>query len=317
MTSAIQNAVAVAVGATGFFFMREYFKGGVCSSQARMEGKTVLITGCNTGIGKETVMDLSQRGARVIMACRNLELANEAAAEVKKKTKGDIVVYKLDLANLSSVRECAKEINVKEEKIDVLINNAGVMMCPYSKTEDGFEMQIGTNHLGHFLFTNLLLDKLMDSAPSRVVTVSSRAHERGKMDLEDLHAENKKYNRMEAYEQSKLANIHFTRELSKRLKGTGVTTYALHPGVVRTELGRHIEQIIGPLKYLFIPLLFPFTKSPKEGAQTSIYCAVEESIASESGNYYSDCAIKTPQPQALDDKVAEKLWEVSSKSVDL
>lgn len=317
MATILQKTLGVTIGATGFYFLREHFKGGVCTSKARMDGKTVVITGCNTGIGKETALDLSQRGARIVMACRNMDLANKAAEEVRNKTKGDIVVYKLDLASLSSVRECADEINGKEDKIDVLINNAGVMMCPYSKTEDGFEMQIGTNHLGHFLFTNLLLDKLMQSAPSRVVTVSSRAHERGKIDFEDLNAEYKKYNRMEAYEQSKLANILFTRELSNRLQGTGVSTYSLHPGVVRTELTRHIEDIIGPLKYLFIFFVFAFTKSPKEGAQTNIFCAIEDSIAQDSGNYYSDCAIKPAQPHACDDMTAKKLWETSSKLVDL
>lgn len=270
--------------ATTFYFMVQYFKGGVCTSKKSLKGKTVVITGCNTGIGRETALDMSRRGARVVMACRNLDLANKAAADLKRETSGAFEVYKLDLASQKSIRQCAKEINEKEKQIDILINNAGIMMCPLMRTEDGFEMQTGTNHFGHFLFTNLLLDKIKASAPgARIVTLSSLAHESGKIDLDDINFEKRKYNTLTAYQQSKLANIHFTRELSKRLKGTGVNTYCLHPGVVRTELARHVEDLIGPLKHVMWPLLYPFSKSPVEGAQTSIYCAVDDGCANETG----------------------------------
>ena len=316
-SSAVQNFVAVGVGALGVFYLREYFKGGVCRSKARLDGKTVLITGCNVGIGKETALDLSRRGARVLMACRNIEAANETAEKIRSSTKGEVQVYKLDLASLASVRDCATEIKNNEERLDVLINNAGVMMCPFQKTKDGFEMQIGTNHLGHFLFTNLLLDKIKASAPSRIVNVSSRAHERGKINLEDINFERRAYKPMVAYEQSKLANVLFTLELIQRLRGTDVTCYSLHPGVVRTELGRHIESVIGPTKHFFWSLLYFFTKSPKEGAQTSIYCAVDEEAGQETGHYYSDCKKKEPQPLAKDKKLAKELWELSATLVGL
>ena len=254
-------------------------------------------------------------------------MANAAAADIRKETSGDVAVYRLDLASLKSVRACAKEINAKESNVDVLINNAGVMMCPLQRTEDGFEMQIGTNHFGHFLFTNLLLDKIKASAAksksedggagARIVTVSSRAHERGRVDLDDLNWETRPYNRMHAYEQSKLANVLFTRELAKRLEGTGVSCYSLHPGVVRTELGRHIEDVVGPLKHLLWGAIFFFTKNCREGAQTSIYCAVDERAGRETGLYYSDCRVKLEMPQARDDEMAKKLWEASVKATGL
>lgn len=312
--------VIFGIAALIFYFLRYFFKGGVCYSKKRLDGKTVVVTGCNTGIGKETVLDMSMRGAKVVMACRNLDLANKAAEDVRRLTNGDIAVYRLDLASLKSIRECALEILSNESRIDILINNAGVMMCPALKTEDGFEMQIGTNHFGHFLFTNLLLDKIKKSSPARIVTVSSKAHVRGKIDLDDINSEKKEYSRIAAYGQSKLANILFSLELSKKLQGSGVTTYSLHPGVVRTELGRHIEDMMGPLKFLaqcIWPLMVPFTKTPAEGAQTSIYCAVDESLDNTTGKYYSDCTEKKTMPQGEDEEMAKKLWDLSARMVKL
>ncbi|CAH1992423.1 unnamed protein product [Acanthoscelides obtectus] len=153
-----------------------------CTSPNRLDKKTAIVTGSNTGIGKHTAKDFFERGARVIMACRNPQLAEKAAEDIKELCKGksnlgELVAVKLDLSSLKSVRECAKQILAKEKRIDLLINNAGVMMCPYSKTEDGFEMQMGTNHLGHFLFTMLLLPTICNSIPARIVNVSSLAHE--------------------------------------------------------------------------------------------------------------------------------------------
>ena len=145
------------------YVLRKFFIGGVCRSKVRLDGKTVIISGCNTGIGKETVRDLSKRGAKVIMACRNLEFANKAASEIQQETRSDIRVVKLDLASLKSVRQCAKEILEEEDRIDILINNAGVFLGDCQETKDGFELHMGTNHLGPFLFTNLLLDKMKES----------------------------------------------------------------------------------------------------------------------------------------------------------
>ncbi|XP_070577918.1 retinol dehydrogenase 11-like [Ptychodera flava] len=309
----------VVVSVPVLYLLRNFFKGGVCKSTARLDGKTVIITGANTGIGKETAKDLAGRGARVILACRDLEKANQAAAEVKK-TSGNqnVIVKKLDLASLASVREFAADINKEESRLDILLNNAGVMWCPYMKTKDGFEMQFGVNHLGHFLLTNLLLDLLKKSAPSRIVTVSSMGHAFVKrVCFEDLNGE-KSYNTMHAYSQSKLANILFTRELSKRLEGTGVTANSLHPGAVDTDLSRYIPRILWNILYAVLyPMWMLVLKMPKDGAQTSIHCAVAEELDGVSGLYFSDCAVKEPTSQAKDDGVAKKLWEVSADMVGL
>ncbi len=319
------NMLLILVGiVVGLFLLRKYIKGGQCSSIARMDGKVVLITGCNTGIGKETVVDLCGRGARVLMACRNMDKMKAAADDVIARTKGSgaVALFELDLSSFESIRACAKRINETEEKIDVLINNAGVMMCPLMRTKDGLEMQMGTNHFGHFLFTNLILDKIKASSPSRIINVSSMGHKMAKkMDLEDMNYEKKPYSKVQAYAQSKLANILFTRELARRLQGTGVTCYSVHPGAVYTELSRHIENSFGPFKDIINAVLSPiFTfllKTSKDGAQTSLTCAVDPLLNSETGKYYSDCKEKEPAPQAKDDIAAKKLWEISEKIVGL
>ncbi|XP_051918881.1 retinol dehydrogenase 13 [Hippocampus zosterae] len=312
---AIGITVAVVTGAS-LLALRRWMAGGVCRSKARLDGKTVLITGANTGIGKETALDLARRGARVILACRDLTKAHMAANYIRQQSgNNNVVVKRLDLASLQSVRDLAKDVIFNEDRLDILINNAGLMMCPKWKTDDGFEMQFGVNHLGHFLLTNLLIDMLKKSAPSRVVIVSSLAHEKGRIHFEDINLD-LDYQPLASYRQSKLANVLFCRELAIRMKGTGVNTYCLHPGVVRTELGRHTF----PTSLWKNPLLYPILmmiKTPREGAQTSIFCAVDESLANVTGLYYSDCALKTPAPAAMDDSVAKRLWALSSSMVGL
>ncbi|KAL1493225.1 hypothetical protein ABEB36_011318 [Hypothenemus hampei] len=297
----------------------------VCTSTVRLDGKTAIITGCNTGIGKETVKDFFERGARVIMACRNIEKATEAANEIKsscisKENVGELIVEELDLASLRSVRKCAETISNKESKINLLVNNAGVMVCPFQHTEDGFEMQFGTNHLGHFLFTLLLLPKIIQSAPARIVVVSSRAHERGSMNFEDLNYKKRNYNPLEAYSQSKLANVLFSRELTKRLKENnidGVTVYSLHPGVINTELGRYVKTTYGVFLATIWGLFKWALKTPKQGAQTTIYCSVDEKCANESGLYYKECASATSAIAARSEEDAQRLWDESLKLVGL
>ncbi|XP_046670235.1 retinol dehydrogenase 13-like [Homalodisca vitripennis] len=294
---------------------------GKCVATTRLDNKTVIITGCNTGIGKVTVRELYKLGARVVMACRDVKKAEEAAEDIKStvatqetKDLGEVVVQKLDLSSLTSVRECAKKLLETESHIDILINNAGVMMCPYTPTEDGFEMQFGTNHLGHFLFTCLLLPRIISSAPSRIITLSSVAHARGKIDFDDLNWQKRPYSPMAAYGQSKLANVLFSKELARRLGDKRVTTYAVHPGVIRTELGRHMDSVyFKGSRQLAATLGYFFYKTLDQGAQTTLHCALDPDVGSQTGLYYSDCATKEPSATAQDEEVARKLWEESAR----
>lgn len=283
------------------------------SSVERLDGKTVVITGANTGIGKETALDLAKRGARVIMACRDMERAQAAVKEVTELSGNEnVVCMKLDLADSKSIKEFAEAINKGESQLNILINNAGVMVCPYGKTADGFEMQIGVNHMGHFLLTYLLIDLIKRSAPARIVTVSSMAHSWGSINLDDINSE-KSYDKQKAYSQSKLANVLFSHSLAKRLEGTGVTTYSLHPGVVQTDLWRHLSAT----QQVFMKIAKPFTKNSVQGAQTSIFCAVEPSLEKESGRYYSDCAPANCSAKGKDDALAQKLWELSCRMLSI
>ena len=295
-----------------------YMQGGWCSSNARLDGKTVVITGCNTGIGKITALDMSKRGAKVVMLCRDTDKANIAAAEITAQTKGEVSVEKMDLASLKSVADCVERLEKSLKKIDILINNAGVMMCPLSKTEDGFEMQMGTNHFGHFYLTNLLLPLIKKAAPgARIVNVSSVLHRGAKIYWDDVNWERNTYSSLAAYSQSKLANILFTRELAHRLQAEGITAYALHPGVVATEANRHIKKYLSIFAFLanFFDL---FVKSPESGAQTTIFCAVEEKIREETGKYYADCRETATCPVALSNPEDQtKLWLLSEQLTGL
>ncbi|XP_019850137.1 PREDICTED: retinol dehydrogenase 11-like isoform X1 [Amphimedon queenslandica] len=292
--------------------------GRSCTSKRRLDGKVAIVTGANTGIGKETALDLAKRGARVILACRDEKKGREAVSYVKEGSGSEnVVLKKLDLASLASIRTFSSEILDEEDRIDILINNAGVMLTPYCLTEDGFEMQFGTNHLGHFLLTNLLLDKIKESAPSRIVTVSSVGHYFGSLDFNDMMW-SKHYGSQKSYFRSKLANVMFARELGKRLEGTGVTTYSLHPGSINTELGRHL---VAGWKAIFKPILYPISwllaKTPTQGAQTTLHCAVSEEAEGITGKYWSNCSIAKPNKLALIDEDCKKLWEYSEQQVNL
>ncbi|XP_048843379.1 retinol dehydrogenase 13-like isoform X4 [Brienomyrus brachyistius] len=253
------------------------------------------------------------------MGCRDEEKCEAAAREIRRDTcNHHVYARRLDLASMASIREFASRVNQEEERVDILINNAGVMRCPAWRTENGFEMQFGVNHLGHFLLTNLLLDKLKSSAPSRIINLSSLAHIVGEMDFDDLNWEKKKYDTKKAYCQSKLANVLFTRELAGRLQGTGVTVNALHPGVVATDLGRHTgmhqsqfsSTILGPMFYLLV-------KTPVQGAQPSVFLAVAEELEGVTGRYFDVLKEKDPAPQAQDREAAGRLWEASARLVGL
>ncbi|XP_056643099.1 retinol dehydrogenase 12-like [Diorhabda sublineata] len=295
-----------------------------CSSNNRLDGKVAVITGANTGIGKETAKDFYRRGATVILACRNLEKANEAMDDIKKNfthstNLGEIRIVELDLSSLESVRACAKQLLDTEEEINILINNAGIMMSPYNKTKDGFELHFATNYLGHFLLTILLLPKICRCAPARIINVSSVLHWIfGGIDYSDVHFDKRKYLALHAYQQSKLANILFTKELAKRLSEnniTGVNVYCLHPGIIRTELSRHLNSIFPGLTWIYDSFGAIFFKNSLQGAQTQIYCAVSDECAHETGLYYSECRPTCCSSSARDSESAEKLWHISLKSV--
>ncbi|XP_067427950.1 retinol dehydrogenase 14b [Thunnus thynnus] len=283
-----------------------------------MHGKTVIVTGANSGIGKALAGELLKLQARVIMACRDQRSAEEAAQEIKTQAgpeQGEVVIKHLDLASLRSVRKFCEEIKEEESKIDVLINNAGIYQCPYTKTEDGFEMQLGVNHLGHFLLTHLLLDLLKTSAPSRIVVVSSKLYKYGHINFDDLNSENN-YDKAFCYSQSKLANLLFTLELARQLEGTGVTVNALTPGIVRTRLGRHVE-IPFLAKPLFNLASMVFFKSPLEGAQTPLYLTCSPEVEGVSGKCFANCEEEELMPIATDDQAAKKLWDISRRMVGL
>ena len=219
-------------------------------------GRTAVITGANTGLGYETAKALAAKGAHVVLAVRNTDKGNDAAARIGNATPGaSVAVQELDLTSLDSVRTAAEQLHSKHDTIDLLINNAGVMFTPKSTTKDGFELQFGTNHLGHFAFTGLLLDRLLPVPGSRVVTVSSVGHRfaRNGINFDDLQWE-KDYNRVGAYGQAKLANLLFTYELQRRLQGTNTVAAAAHPGGSRTELTRNLPPVVGAITKLAEPL---------------------------------------------------------------
>ena len=279
-------------------------------SETRLDGKTVIITGANTGIGIHTVIDLAKRGATVVMACRNMQKGETALKEAKEKSGSEnIDLMQLDLSSLKSVRKFAESFSSKYDKLNILINNAGVMMCPYSKTEDGFEMHIGTNHLGHFALTNLLLKKLVASVPARIINVSSIAHRRGKIDFDDINYNHRSYNSFGAYGQSKLANILFTKELHKKVVDHGITAYAVHPGFVYTELARNSKWA----SIFYNTIVRAFAKTALQGAQTSIYCAVQEGLEKNSGGYFADSKLISSSSDSCNEEYAKKIWELSEE----
>uniref|UniRef100_A0A3Q1GVL1 Si:dkey-73n8.3 n=1 Tax=Acanthochromis polyacanthus TaxID=80966 RepID=A0A3Q1GVL1_9TELE len=272
------------------------------SSDVRLDGKTAIVTGGNTGIGKETAKDLAGR-ARVILACRDMAKGEQAVCEITGEVAGArVVARQLDLADTTSICHFAENV-YNEKALHYLINNAGVAMCPYAKTADGFEMQFGVNHL-HFFLTFLLLDLLKHSAPSRVINLSSAAHAMGKIQFDDLAGE-KNYHPVRAYAQSKLANVLFTRELAKRTE-LGVMAYSVDPGIVNTEITRHVRRPLGDIIKTFGSLI----KSPAEGAYTTLYCTVTPENQLHTGGFY-DCALAESCRAGQDDGTALKLWAVS------
>ncbi|CAF3729044.1 unnamed protein product [Rotaria socialis] len=304
-----------------FILMRWLARGGqyLDIEKANLEGQTFLITGAGGGIGKETAIELVKRGARVILFARVGNLS-EAVRDVTRaaRSPANVVGYVLDLSDLRSIKLCVEQFMKTEDAnrpIAALINNAGVMACPYLKTKDDFELQMGTNHFGHFYFTKLLLPRLHSS---RIVNVSSTAHALWQVPCDASHyaqmCNPNTYNRMSAYSLSKSANILFTRELQRRYaESHKIRSYALHPGGVNTHLDRHmgagkvIRTLVNPIRYLLF-------KTPLEGAQTNLYCALSNNA--KAGAYHSDCQpISVINKYLEDDKIASEWWDYSEKLI--
>lgn len=281
----------------------------------RMDGKVVVVTGGNTGIGKEAAVGLAELGAHVVITSRNPARGSEAVAEIRDRSGSSAAeAMALDLASFPSIRSFASDLLARTDRLDVLLNNAGLVQAQRTETEDGFETTFGVNHLGHFVLTSLLLDRLRASAPSRIANVSSHAHKQagGGLDFDDLQSE-RGYRPFRAYGRSKLANIYFTRELARRLEGTGVTANALHPGFVASRFGR--DNDLGWIGNIGMPIARPFAISPEKGARTSIWLASSPEVESTTGGYFYKCAASKPSKLARDDESARRLWAASEELV--
>lgn len=272
-----------------------------------MQGRVCLITGGSSGIGRETALALAAKGARVGIVVRDQNRGNDALAEIKVQTGNDqLDLFLADLGSQQSIRTLAEEVKGRYNRLHVLVNNAGGVF-PRSETVDGIERTFAVNHLAYFLLTDLLLDLIKASAPARIVNVSSGAHTGGKINFDDIQGQ-KKYTSFRAYSQSKLANVLFTYELARRLRGTGVTVNALHPGVVATKFGTEF----GPARFA-LGLVRRFLKTPEQGAATSIYLASSPEVEGVTGKYFIDSKPARSSKISYDSQTAARLWQVSAE----
>lgn len=273
-----------------------------------MTARTVLVTGGTGGIGKATAAGLASLGARVAITGRDRRRADEAAAEIRAVGGPPVDVFVADMSSQAEVRLLAVELLDALPGLDVLVNNVGGFWNTRHITVDGLERTFALNHLAPFLLTHLVLDRLKENAPARVVTVSSGAHSMGRIDVDDLEGE-RSWSGQRAYNQSKLANVLFTYELARRLAGSGVTANVLHPGVVRTAFGAEDP---GRLQQWVVPFARPFMKTPEKGAATSIHVASAPDLEHVSGQYFADSRPKRSSARSYDDAIAGRLWAISS-----
>jgi len=279
-----------------------------------MQGKTVVVTGATSGIGEVAAIELARMGARIVFVARNpLRRDTTLTRLMVANDKVKHAAYLADLSRLSEMKRVAGEIAAVEPKIDVLINNAGAIFARRETTPDGLEMTFATNHLAYFVVTNLLLERLKAASGARIVSTSSGAHKSGKLDFDDLQSE-KRYTGFGAYGASKLCNVLFTRELARRLSGTGITATCLHPSFVATRFGDNNEGVwafgVGIAKRFG-------AISVEEGAKTIVYLASSPEVAGQSGGYYYKCAPETPSVAAQNDADAKRLWEVSARITEV
>ncbi len=278
-----------------------------------MENKVVLITGANAGIGKATAKALASKGAIVVCSARDKARGEAAVAEIQRESRNASVHLLLaDLSTVDSTRRLARAFEQQFERLDVLINNAGLVLGERRETADGLEMTFAVNHLAPFVLTDELLPLLIRSAPSRIINVASEAHRRAGINFDDLQGE-KRYNGAVAYCRSKLCNILFTHALAERVANRGITVNSLHPGVVRTSFAQDgdVPGIIGKIFNLLRPLM----TSPEKGARTSVYLATSTEVADVSGKYFSRCKVAQPSQAARSDAHAERLWSISEDLV--
>lgn len=283
------------------------------------KGRLAIVTGANTGLGFETALHLARKEMKVIMACRNMVKAEKAKHHILRKLpNADLEIMKIDLSHLKSVRDFAVDFLAKHNRLDVLINNAGIMVPPYIKTEDGFESQMASNYFGHFLLTGLLLNTIIKTPNSRIVPVASIAHKKGKINFENLNFE-KKYSPTAAYRQSKLACLMFSYELQRRLEKAGLKTLsvAAHPGVSITDIGRNVPKWMYNIALPFMPLV---THTPDKGALPIVYAALGADV--NGGDYFGPKGFlemfgstgkADSTPLSLNKETAKRLWDISEE----
>ena len=306
----------------------------VCSEKTPrkdLPGKIYIVTGTTSGIGLATIKQLAKQSATVICASRNIKLAKKIGAEITESTSNsNIHNFLLELDSLNSVRHFVKVFNKKFSKLDGLVNNAAVMNTPHRKTKDGFELQFGVNFLGHFLLTELLLPKLKKANSSRIVHTSSVLHEKGSIDLSDLNYEKKKYSGWDAYNQSKLAQVLYSRHQAELLKSSNITSVSIHPGWVQTPLIKYTLPV-----FFQNVLLKPFLSmagmtNPTIGSQTTLHCLIDERVNDKSGSFFSQVGIykdkvsraggwpmESPNSLVYNDALCEELFKVSCSMVGL
>ena len=290
-----------------------------------LTGKRVLVTGGTSGLGAETARAMASTGAEVIITARSKDKAADVVAAVKKDSGADVAVEEIELGSLASIRTFAKRFLAQYDTLDILINNAGIMACPQAKTEDGVELQFGTNHLGHFLLTNMLAPALTEGTPARVVSLSSNGHQISPVLFDDINFESTEYDKWAAYGQSKTANVLFTVGLDKRLASQGVRAYAVHPGAIFTALTRHLEQAELQAMADAIQSTPGVIKTPEQGAATQVYAATAPELEGTGGVYLADCVVceindddpssEPVRSYALDPELADRLWAVSEEMV--
>jgi NAD(P)-dependent dehydrogenase (short-subunit alcohol dehydrogenase family) len=272
-----------------------------------MNGKICIVTGSNTGIGKETARGLAKQGATVILACRDVAKAEAARADIAQSAgRTDVAVLPLDLGSQASILAFVERFRATYPRLDVLVDNAGVWPTTRSTTADGVETTFGTNHLGTFRLTQELLPLLRASAPARIVVLSSSLHHQGRMDFDDLQFERRSFSGPTAYNQSKLANMLYVLALARRLEGTGVTVNGVHPGVVATELARGYPAFLVKIFHLFL-------LTPEQGAACSLHVATSPTLEGVSGKYFEKSRAKEPAAAARDEAAQERLWTLSEK----